>query len=105
MIFNTICITLICVIVTDQLHFWDDFSPYIKSWMTGGKMKSPINFKLFQCSTCQSWWLNLIYIIATGCFSIKMVVYILFLSWMTPVVNDIFTLVKQTIMKILNRLI
>lgn len=104
MLINTIYITLICVIVTDQLHFWDDFSPYIKSWMTGGKMKSPIDFKLFRCSTCQSWWLNLIYITVSGVFSMGMVVFILFLSWMAPVINDILTLLRHTINKILNKL-
>lgn len=31
---NCLLITIIFVIVTDGLHFWDNFSPIISRWMT-----------------------------------------------------------------------
>lgn len=105
MITDVLSITLITVIVTDQLHFWEDFSPYIKSLMTGGKFKSPIKFKLFECSTCQSHWLCLIYLICTGNFTIINYTLVLIISWMTPIINDLLTLVKTLILKILNKII
>lgn len=102
---DCICIMVVCVLVIDQFRFVDEITTIISGWITNGHIRKPMDIKPFSCSLCSSFWLNLIYIIATGLFSIPMVVYILFLSWMTPVVNDIFTLVKQTILKILNKLI
>ena len=102
MILDIICILLICVIVTDQLHFWEEFSSSIKSILTKGKFKSPIKFKLFECSTCQSHWLCLIYLIYTGHFTILNYTIILVLSWTTPIISSILTLVKNLFLKFLN---
>ena len=102
MILDIICILLICVIVTDQLHFWEEFSSSIKSILTKGKFKSPIKFKLFECSTCQSHWLCLIYLICTGHFTIINYTIILVLSWTTPIISSILTLVKNLFLKFIN---
>ena len=102
MIFDIICILLICVIVTDQLHFWEEFSTYIKSLMTGGKFKSPIKFKLLECSTCQAHWLCLIYLICTGHFTIINYTIILVLSWSTPIINSILSFVINAVLKMIN---
>ena len=99
---NCLFITIICVMVTDQLHFWEEFSPYIKKWMTGGKFKSPIKFKLFECSTCQAHWLSLIYLIFTGHFTILNYTIVLVLSWTTPIISSILTLVKNLFLKTIN---
>ena len=99
---DCLLITIIFVIITDQLHFWEEFSSSIKSLITKGKFKSPIRCKILECSTCQSWWVNLIYIIIIGKFSIFMIGYILLLSWSAPVINSIFTLGKNLFLKLIN---
>ena len=99
---DCLLITIIFVIITDQLNFWENFSSSLKSLLTKGKFKSPIRCKILECSTCQSWWVNLIYIIIIGKFSIFMIGYILFLSWTTPLINSIFTLFKNIFIKIIN---
>lgn len=104
MILDTICIMVICTIITDILQFWDNFSTYIKSWMTGGKFKSPIDFKLFQCSTCQTHWLCLIYLIVTNNFSILNYTYILGLSFMTPVLAQLLSLLRNIFMKLIYKI-
>ena len=101
MILDTICIMVICTIITDILQFWDNFSPYIKSWMTGGKFKSPIKFKLFECSTCQVHWLSLIYLICTGNFTIVNYTIIILLSWLTPVLAQLLSLLRNIFMKLI----
>ena len=93
---NCLLITIIFVIVTDGLHFWDNFSPIISRWMTKGQIKKPIPSKIMTCSTCQSWWSNLVYIIVMGQLSIPMIVYILGLSYMTPVIADLLHFVTET---------
>lgn len=99
---NCLFITIIWIVILDQLHFWDDFSTMISSWLSGGKIKKPLDWKPFNCSTCMSWWTNLAYIIVTNQFSILMVLYILTLSWGTPIISSILTLVKNLFIKTIN---
>ena len=99
---NCLFITIIWVVVLDQLHFWDDFSMMISSWLSGGKIKKPLDWKPFNCSVCMSWWTNLAYIIVTNQFSVLMVLYILVLSWSTPIISSILTLVKNLFLKFVN---
>lgn len=99
MILNTIYIAIIFTIVTDILHFWDEFSPNIKSLMTGGKFRSPIQSKIMTCSTCQTHWMCLLYLIVTGTFSIKNYCWVIFISAMTPVVAQTFMLMKNILIK------
>ena len=99
---NCLFITIIWVVVLDQLHFWDDITSVISGWLTNGKIKKPIQLKPFSCSTCMSWWTNLAYIIITNQFSMLMVLYILTLSWTTPIISSILTLVKNLFLKTIN---
>ena len=99
---NCLFITIIWVVVLDQLHFWDDFSMMISGWLSGGKIKKPLDWKPFNCSVCMSFWTNLAYIIVTNQFSILMILYILTLSWTTPIISSILTLVKNLFLKFIN---
>lgn len=101
---NCLLITVIFVIISDQLHFWDNFSPIISGLLTNGKIKKSIPSKILTCSTCQSWWTNLIYIIVMNQFSIPMVAYILGLAFLTPIFNDIMVFVRETLKTIIIKL-
>ena len=99
---NCLFITIIWIVILDQLHFWDDFSTMISGWLSGGKIKKPLEWKPFNCSVCMSFWTNLAYIIITNQFSILMILYILTLSWGTPIISSILTLVKNLFLKFIN---
>lgn len=99
---DCLLITICWVIILDQLHFWEDFTSNVKSILTKGKFRNPINIKPFNCSVCMSFWTNLIYIIIIGKFSIFMIGYILFLSWSAPVISSILTLLKNLFIKLIN---
>ena len=99
---NCLFITIIWVVILDQLHFWDDITSVISGWMTNGKIKKPITLKPFNCSVCMSFWTNLAYIIITNQFSILMVLYILILSWVTPIINSILSFVINAVLKLIN---
>ena len=101
---DCLLITICWVIILDQLHFFEDLTSTIKSILTKGKFRNPINIKPFNCSVCMSFWTNLIYILIVGKFSIFMIVYILLLSWTTPMINSIFTLLKNLFIKLTNTL-
>ena len=99
---NCLFITIIWVVVLDQLHFWDNITSVISGWLTNGKIKKPIQLKPFSCSTCMSWWTNLAYIIVTNQFSILMILYIVVLSWSTPIINSILSFVINAVLKLIN---
>ena len=99
---NCLLITIFFVIVIDQLHFVDDITSVISGWLTNGKIKKPIQLKPFSCSTCMSWWTNLIYIIAIGHCTIPMILYIVVLSWSTPIINSILSFVINAVLKLIN---
>ena len=99
---DCLLITICWVIILDQLHFWEDFTSSVKSILTKGKFRNPINIKPFNCSVCMSFYCNLIYILIVGKFSIFMIGYILLLSWSAPVINSIFTLGKNLFLKLIN---
>lgn len=101
---NCLYITVAMVLVIDQFRFVDEITTIISGWMTNGLIRKPLDIKPFSCSLCSSWWLNLIYIIVTHKLTIPMVLYILLLSWMTPVINDILTLTRETIKRTINRI-
>ena len=99
---NCLFITIIWIVILDQLHFWDDITSVISGWMTNGKIKKPIPLKPFSCSVCMSFWTNLAYIIIINQFSILMVLYILVLSWTTPIINSILSFVINAVLKLIN---
>lgn len=101
---NCLLITVIFVIVSDLLHFWDNFSPIISRALTKGKITKPIPSKLMTCSTCQSWWANLIYIIIVGKVSIPMIAYILILAYFATFINDVLAFTLDLLKKIINNL-
>lgn len=99
---ETLLITISWILILDQLQFWNDFSTMISGWLSGGKIKKPLDWKPFNCSVCMSFWTNLAYIIVTNQFTIWMVLYILVLSWSTPIINSILCFVRNSIIKIIN---
>lgn len=102
--FNCLYITIAMVLVIDQFQFVNEITTIISGWLSNGKIKKPLNIKPFSCSLCMSWWTNLLYIIMAGKLSIFMILYILLLSFMTPVITTTLTLIKHIILFILNKI-
>lgn len=104
MYLNCLLVVVAFVIVSDKLHWWENFSPIISGWMTRGKIRKPIPSKIMTCSTCQSWWANLIYLIIINKLSIVNVAYVLFLAYMAPVVSDLLELANDIFKRIFTKL-
>lgn len=104
LILNCFLISVCWVLVLDQFRFMDEITSMFSKILTNGHIDKPIELKPFTCSLCMSWWTNLIYIIVAGGFNVPMLFVILLISWTTPITNDILTLVKTLILKILNKI-
>ena len=101
---NILLITIGFVIVSDILQFWNNFSPIISEWLTKGAIKKPIPSKIMTCSTCQSWWTGLLYIILTHQLTIPMVVYVLFVASMASVIADLLRLLVDIMKTIIYKI-
>lgn len=101
---HCLCITLICVFVTDVFCFWETFSKGLMSIITKGKINAPIKGKLFYCSLCQNFWLSLIYLFCIGCVSIPNILYIITLSFCTNILKEIILLIEDKIINLINRI-
>lgn len=95
---NILYITLIFVLITDILHFWDNFSPYITKWLTKDKFKQVIDFKLFRCSSCQAFWTNIFYLWVTGQLMIPMILFTVLMSSLTPIFTEAYLTLNKVIM-------
>lgn len=100
---NTIYITLIVVIILDQTDAMDGIKRLLSRFLTNGKVNtSDYSLKPLDCPLCLSWWLNLIYIIAVGKFSLANTVIILLLAISTPIINDIIILAMTAIQRLIS---
>ena len=101
---NILFITLIFVIGLDVLHFWDNFSKIISGWITRGKVHKVFCEKPCGCSTCMSFWTNIIYMFIAGHFSILNVLIIIVLAMFTPELGGLILMLKSWIDKLIGKL-
>lgn len=101
---NIICITLIFVIGLDILHFWDDFSKIISGLITKGKVHKVFCEKPCGCSTCMSFWTNIIYMFVSGNFSVLNILIIIVLAMFTSEIGGLIFMLKSWIDKLIGKL-
>ena len=99
MYLNILYISIIWVLILDQFHFWDEITSIFSGMITNGLIKKPIQLKPFSCSLCMSWWTSLLYVLIIGKISILTVLFILLVSFTTPIINQLLTLIKMTFIK------
>lgn len=99
---NILLITIIVVFIVDLSGIIEEISKFIwkilypKVKYTGWLIPKP-----FSCSLCLSWWINLLYGLFIG-LTVKLVAYIAILSFLTPVIKDIFILIRDLFIKLIN---
>lgn len=104
MMINLLLITLVIVYCIDVSGFWNEFSSMVSGWLTNGKIKKPITLKPFSCPLCMTFWTGIVYLLATGGFTIPMLAYVCLLSYLTTVFADLMRLVKELITTITTKI-
>lgn len=100
-----ILIQIIVVIIIDLSDFPSTIKKAISFMLSKGKfIKDDYTFHLSDCSFCIQWWVNLIFIICLGQFSIPYITFALLLSFFTETTKDILIFTKDIMAK-LNRTI
>ena len=101
---NCLCITLICVIITDIFNAVGNISKEIFSLLSGGKINASIKGKIFYCSCCQSFWSNIIYLICVGAVSIPNILYITALSFSVNILKEILLTIEDKIINLIRKI-
>ena len=101
---NILFITLIFVIGLDVLHFWDNLSKIISGIITRGKVHKVFCEKPCGCSTCMSFWTNILYMFISGHFSILNVLIIIVLAMLTPELGGLIIMFKSWLDKLIGKL-
>lgn len=99
-VINLFLIALIVVFIEDYSGFIFEMESLLTK-----KLKSPIPFtipKPFSCSLCMTFWLNLIYIIVAGKFSIINIALVCIISALTQEILKIIYFIKDTISTVID---
>ena len=88
---SILLIALISVLVIDVSGFIGNLEEFLTR-VLGYKVHIP---KPFSCSLCTCFWASLIFSIATHNFSLPVIAYTLFISVLTPVINDLIWTIRD----------
>lgn len=101
---NVLCVAVICVCFCDIFRVWNNITAEIMYWITNGKIRKPFQVKVFQCSLCLSHHINVIIMFLMSCVSLPNYLYIVILSFFTPIIKDILLTVEDKITNLISRL-
>lgn len=91
MIQNLILIQIICVLLVDVTGVIEDMLTPIVRWLSGAKIGTI--GKPFSCSLCMTFWTGLIFLLATGNFTLVNFTLVILLACLTPVTLTLYHLV------------
>ena len=88
---DLLIIQFLFVFITDFSGFPEDgLKPLFRKWFGIGQPS-----KLFTCSTCQTWWTGLLYILFTGHFTFPYLAAVAAVAALAPVTLDLMHLIKD----------
>lgn len=104
-VLNLIIISLVNVLIIDISGFIDSVKSLISKVLTN-KQIDTTNFSLkpFDCSFCMTFWTGLLYTLVIGQFTLVNLLIILLLAFMTEPVYRILLLIKDMILKIIDKI-
>lgn len=91
MIQNLILIQIICVLLVDVTGVIEDMLTPIVRWLSGTKIGTI--GKPFSCSLCMTFWTGLIFLLATGNFTLVNFTLVILFACLTPVTLTLYHLV------------
>lgn len=105
MIINLLWITVLVVFLIDLSGIVDSIKPVLWKWLYKGLPYNPEwRIKPWDCSLCSTWWLGIIYLLCTGLFTWFNLMLVGLLAFFTPVIKDLLIVVKELIIKVLNKI-
>lgn len=98
-------IQFIIVSIIDDSGVIDSIKFGLSYILTKGKIPtSDYRIKPLDCSYCMNFWCGLIYLVIIGQFNIPYIAFVLLLSGLTPITKDLINLVRDLIIKAINKI-
>lgn len=91
------CIAFVVVFIVDISGVVDSIKSALSSWLGHGTVK---RLKPFDCSLCMTFWSGLIYLAASGRFSLMGAAVVCLLAYLTPAIKELLSLLMEVIMYI-----
>ncbi len=91
-------IAVICVIITDYLQFFENLKPLL-SKIFGFPVRIG---KPFSCSTCQTFWLGLIFLCIKGTLCLQNIMWLLLIACCCPLILNIIYNVRDILGILIN---
>ena len=96
-------LTVMMVIIIDLTDFVDTIKQAIWKWVFKDKRQyKEFRLKPFDCSLCMSFWVGLLYLLIWETWTLPLMVYQLFLSYLTPVIKDVLLLVQTILQRMID---
>lgn len=95
---NILYISLLCVFVIDQSGIIDEMESILSRWL-GVRARIP---KPLSCSLCMAWWTSLIYVLIAAP-SLGNVMLCALFAWLTPVFQGVMTLIRESVLTLIER--
>ena len=85
-----------------------DLSGFTESWRSALtkalKAKDLKPIKPFDCSLCMTWWICLIYALCSGFFSLPIIAYIAFLSFLSIPIAQSLIFIREGLLFVINKM-
>lgn len=96
-------VAAIVVYIVDLSGFTDSWrSALAKAIHVSVRALRPL--KPFDCSLCITWWVTLIFSLCAGSCTLPVIAYCALLSFLSFPMGQILTLIQQTLLHIINKL-
>lgn len=95
-IINLLIITTIICFIVDLSGFIQEMEGILSKWLRF-KVHIP---KPFDCSLCQVWWINLIYLIIIHQFTLPYILIVSLLSFFSKNISGLLLFIRELLVKI-----
>ena len=99
-IIDIILVALVTIYIVDLSGFTETLLKVISAY----KGRKITELKPFSCSLCMVWWVCLIFSLVSGKCSIPVVAFIALLSFLSTPLGQLLMLIREAILKVINKL-
>lgn len=97
---NLLLVALVTVYVVDISGFTESWRSLVASWLHIPSLRP---LPPFDCSTCMTWWMCIIYSILTGEFSLFTIAFAALLSFLSIPFGQVMIFIREWIVWVINR--
>lgn len=99
-IIDLILVALVTIYIVDLSGFTETLLKVISAY----KGRKITELKPFSCSLCMVWWVCLAFLLMSAKLSLPMVAFIALLSFLSAPIGQLLMLIREAILKVINKL-